>query len=150
MAVVGCELQKCLCKVASNDIFDTAVLSVAVESSFDECQLTFIWNVHRIMKVVSSIFECFFLNSANCWTLLKFIKLVLFSGPWALTRQILREEGPRGMFRGLVPTFAREMPGYFFFFGGYEVSRSLLTPVGKTKDEIGWLFVLKSAVFIGF
>jgi solute carrier family 25 ornithine transporter 2/15 len=58
-------------------------------------------------------------------------------GPWSLTRQILREEGPRGMFRGLVPTFAREMPGYFFFFGGYELSRMLLTPPGKTKDEIG-------------
>ena len=36
-----------------------------------------------------------------------------------------------------MPTFAREMPGYFVFFGGYEVSRMLLTPVGKTKDEIG-------------
>jgi solute carrier family 25 ornithine transporter 2/15 len=29
------------------------------------------------------------------------------------------------------------MPGYFFFFGGYEFSRHLLTPEGKTKDEIG-------------
>ena len=31
----------------------------------------------------------------------------------------------------------REMPGYFFFFGGYEISRALLTPPGKKKDEIG-------------
>jgi len=58
-------------------------------------------------------------------------------GPWSLTRQILLTEGPLGLFRGLVPTFAREMPGYFVFFGGYEVSRVLLTPPGKTKDEIG-------------
>lgn len=29
------------------------------------------------------------------------------------------------------------MPGYFCFFGGYEVSRYLLTPEGKTKEEIG-------------
>jgi len=29
------------------------------------------------------------------------------------------------------------MPGYFFFFGGYEGMRSLLTPPGATKDEIG-------------
>lgn len=58
-------------------------------------------------------------------------------GPWSLTRQVLREEGARGMFRGLVPTFAREMPGYFFFFGGYEMSRIMLTPPGKTKDDIG-------------
>jgi len=61
-------------------------------------------------------------------------------GPWALTRQILHTEGPQGLFRGLIPTFAREMPGYFVFFGGYEVSRALLTPSGKTKDEIGkWM-----------
>lgn len=32
---------------------------------------------------------------------------------------------------------AREMPGYFFFFGGYEMTRHFLTPEGKTKDEIG-------------
>ena len=63
--------------------------------------------------------------------------LISVSGPWMLTRQILREEGIPGMFRGLVPTFAREMPGYFFFFGGYELCRFMLTPPGKTKDEIG-------------
>ena len=63
----------------------------------------------------------------------------LIRGPWALTKQILREEGPKGMFRGLVPTFAREMPGYFFFFGGYEISRSLLTPLGKTKEDLSKL-----------
>ena len=54
-----------------------------------------------------------------------------------LTRQILHTEGPQGLFRGLLPTFAREMPGYFVFFGGYELSRVVLTPPGKTKDEIG-------------
>lgn len=59
------------------------------------------------------------------------------SGPWSLTRTILQTEGIPGLFRGLTPTFAREMPGYFCFFGGYEFSRMLLTPPGKTKDEIG-------------
>jgi len=67
-----------------------------------------------------------------------FVRCCIFdSGPWLLTRQILHTEGAQGLFRGLMPTFAREMPGYFVFFGGYEVSRMLLTPVGKTKDEIG-------------
>ena len=61
-----------------------------------------------------------------------------------LTRQILHTEGPQGLFRGLLPTFAREMPGYFVFFGGYELSRVVLTPPGKTKDEIG-----KCARYIG-
>lgn len=46
--------------------------------------------------------------------------------PFQLTKQILRTEGIKGMFRGLTPTFAREMPGYFFFFGGYELTRELL------------------------
>lgn len=46
--------------------------------------------------------------------------------PYQLTKDILRTEGIRGMFRGLTPTFMREMPGYFFFFGGYEVTREML------------------------
>ncbi|XP_064103034.1 mitochondrial ornithine transporter 1-like [Macrobrachium nipponense] len=58
-------------------------------------------------------------------------------GPWQLTRQILKSDGVPGMFRGLTSTFAREMPGYFFFFGGYEASRELMRPPGKTRDEIG-------------
>lgn len=41
-------------------------------------------------------------------------------GPAKLTSQILKKDGLVGLFRGLVPTLAREMPGYFFFFGGYE------------------------------
>lgn len=41
------------------------------------------------------------------------------------------------MFRGLTSTIAREMPGYFVFFGGYEGTRHLLTPVGKSKDDCG-------------
>merc|ERR1712088_1042866 len=32
-----------------------------------------------------------------------------------------------------------EMPGYFFFFMAYEATRHVLTPAGKTKDEIGAL-----------
>lgn len=51
----------------------------------------------------------------------------------------MRKDGARGFFRGLMPTFGREVPGYFFFFGGYETTRWLLTPEGKTKDQIGHL-----------
>ncbi|XP_076468301.1 mitochondrial ornithine transporter 1-like [Babylonia areolata] len=57
--------------------------------------------------------------------------------PYGLTKEILRTEGIRGLYKGLTSTFMREMPGYFFFFGGYEISRALLTPPGKKKDEIG-------------
>ncbi|XP_058063609.1 mitochondrial ornithine transporter 1 [Anopheles bellator] len=56
---------------------------------------------------------------------------------YALVRQILRSEGIPGMFRGLTSTFAREMPGYFFFFGGYEGTRELLAKPGQSKEDIG-------------
>lgn len=46
-------------------------------------------------------------------------------GPIQLTAQILKTEGPQGLFRGLVPLLVREMPGYFFFFGGYEGTKTL-------------------------
>ncbi|CAM1292336.1 SLC25A15 (predicted) [Pycnogonum litorale] len=68
-------------------------------------------------------------------------------GPWKLCQDILRKDGIKGFFRGLTPTFAREMPGYAFFFGGYELSRSLLTPPGTSKDDIG---VLKTIFCGGF
>ena len=54
-------------------------------------------------------------------------------GPFRLTQQILRSEGVPGLFRGLKPTFMREMPGYFFFFYSYELSREMLRPEGMDK-----------------
>ena len=55
-----------------------------------------------------------------------------------MTKKILRESGLRGMFSGLSSTIAREMPGYFFFFGAYELTRELLAKPGHSRDEIGW------------
>ena len=67
--------------------------------------------------------------------------------PYSLTRKILKEEGMPGMFRGLTATFTREMPGYFFFFFAYELTREALTPPGKTKDEIGaWRTVVSGGM----
>lgn len=57
--------------------------------------------------------------------------------PYQLTKQIIKTEGIKGMFRGLTPTFFREMPGYFCFFGGYEFSREFLAKPGQSKDDIG-------------
>ncbi|XP_076176160.1 mitochondrial ornithine transporter 1 isoform X3 [Ptiloglossa arizonensis] len=59
-------------------------------------------------------------------------------GPWGLTNQILKEQGLRGLFTGLSSTIAREMPGYFFFFGGYEITRELLAKPNESRDNIGW------------
>nr|XP_012547293.2 mitochondrial ornithine transporter 2 isoform X3 [Bombyx mori] len=59
--------------------------------------------------------------------------------PLQLTQQIFKQYGIQGLFRGLVPTIMREMPGYFFFFGGYEGTRELLAKPGQSKDDIGFL-----------
>ena len=60
---------------------------------------------------------------------------IFLSGPTSMTKHILKTEGVRGLFRGFVPTVAREMPGYFFFFGGYELSRRCLTPADGHPDK---------------
>uniref|UniRef100_A0A8D0B897 Mitochondrial ornithine transporter 1 n=1 Tax=Salvator merianae TaxID=96440 RepID=A0A8D0B897_SALMN len=66
------------------------------------------------------------------------------SSTWAVVRAILRAEGPLGFFQGLTSTWLREVPGYFFFFGGYEVSRSFLLQPGQSKEEQGALPVTVS------
>ncbi|KAL1234496.1 Mitochondrial ornithine transporter [Trichinella spiralis] len=58
-------------------------------------------------------------------------------GPTLLTRQIVRQEGFVGLFKGLSPTLIREIPGYFFFFGAYEASRHMLTPENGDKNNLG-------------
>ncbi|KAJ8984424.1 hypothetical protein NQ317_012487 [Molorchus minor] len=64
-------------------------------------------------------------------------KKVGIVGPYKLTMQIIKNEGTVGLFRGLVPTLVREMPGYFVFFGGYEGTREWLTNPGEKKEDIG-------------
>lgn len=59
-------------------------------------------------------------------------------GPWALTKDIIKKNGITGLFRGLSSTIAREMPGYFCFFGAYEGTRELLANPGQNRDDIGW------------
>lgn len=61
-------------------------------------------------------------------------------GPFRLTQQVLAESGVRGLFNGLGSTIAREMPGYFVFFGGYEWAREMFTKPGGSKDTIGRVF----------
>ncbi|XP_036381584.1 mitochondrial ornithine transporter 1-like [Megalops cyprinoides] len=55
---------------------------------------------------------------------------------WSIVKGILQREGPSGLFQGMSSTWLREVPGYFFFFGGYEISRSLFTQPGSSKDDL--------------
>lgn len=46
---------------------------------------------------------------------------VKYGGPMDVARQVLRSEGgTKGLFKGLVPTMAREIPGNAIMFGVYE------------------------------
>eukprot|EP00794_Sanderia_malayensis_P006933 gene6933-7712_t len=56
-------------------------------------------------------------------------------GPSRVIRDILRNDGMLGFYRGFAGTLAREMPGYFFFFGGYEATQYILSPVNDRHNE---------------
>ncbi|VDO90953.1 unnamed protein product [Heligmosomoides polygyrus] len=59
--------------------------------------------------------------------------------PFSVCRDMWKERGIRGFFIGMTPTLAREVPGYFCFFGAYETCRYLLAKEGQHKDDIGLL-----------
>ncbi|XP_075040559.1 mitochondrial ornithine transporter 1-like isoform X1 [Mixophyes fleayi] len=69
------------------------------------------------------------------------------STPWSIVCDILKSEGVFGLFRGLSSTWLREIPGYFFFFGGYELSSSILNRSSKHQPGEGegprWLCSLE-------
>lgn len=81
---------------------------------------------------------------ANLNIMIFTVSIFVFSGVMQVTMQIIREDGFLGLFRGMIPTLVREVPGYFFFFGGYELSRYLLTPKGKTVDDIGEIICINN------
>uniref|UniRef100_A0A8C0GKQ0 Mitochondrial carrier protein n=1 Tax=Chelonoidis abingdonii TaxID=106734 RepID=A0A8C0GKQ0_CHEAB len=67
-------------------------------------------------------------------------KVLALSSTWATVKNIFQSEGLLGFFQGLTSTWLQEVPGYFFFFGGYEVSRSFFTQAGQRKEDlaVGW------------
>ena len=56
--------------------------------------------------------------------------------PTEAVKSILKVDGVMGMYRGLTSTWAREMPGYFCFFTGYNASIKLLTPEGESPENL--------------
>ncbi|XP_076002663.1 solute carrier family 25 member 15a [Genypterus blacodes] len=69
---------------------------------------------------------------------------------WTVVKTVLKTNGPLGFYQGLTSTFVRELPGYFCFFGGYELSRSMFAQrMGTDKESIGVLPVMFSGGFGG-
>lgn len=57
---------------------------------------------------------------------------------WTVVKTVLKNNGPLGFYQGLTSTIVREMPGYFCFFGAYELCRSTFAKhMGTDKEGIG-------------
>uniref|UniRef100_A0A8C6RNP8 Solute carrier family 25 (mitochondrial carrier, ornithine transporter) member 2 n=1 Tax=Nannospalax galili TaxID=1026970 RepID=A0A8C6RNP8_NANGA len=67
---------------------------------------------------------------------------------WSVVKGILLKDGPLGFYHGLSTTLVQEVPGYFFFFGGYELSRSFFAS-GRPKNELGPVPLMLSGGFAG-
>lgn len=67
---------------------------------------------------------------------------------WSMVKSIFMKEGLLGFYRGLPTTLVQEIPGYFFFFGGYELSRSFFAS-GRPKNELGPVPLMLSGGFAG-
>ncbi|KAI3441880.1 uncharacterized protein J3R85_001932 [Psidium guajava] len=62
---------------------------------------------------------------------------VKYGGPMEVARHVLRSEGgTRGLFKGLVPTMAREIPGNAAMFGVYEAIKQYLAG-GRDTSGLG-------------
>lgn len=93
-------------------------------------------------KATSGFFAAFFSSFALCPTELIKCKLQALKetnskpiSATALTTNILKKEGVRGLYNGLTSTIAREMPGYFAFFFGVEGTKHALAKYTHIKDE---------------
>ncbi|XP_041750427.2 solute carrier family 25 member 15b isoform X2 [Coregonus clupeaformis] len=57
---------------------------------------------------------------------------------WSVAKSVMKQNGPTGFFTGLTTTIAREVPGYFCFFGAYELCRTTFADHMKcSKEDIG-------------
>ncbi|XP_047328555.1 mitochondrial carnitine/acylcarnitine carrier-like protein [Impatiens glandulifera] len=63
------------------------------------------------------------------------VALVKYGGPMEVARHVIRSEGGiRGLFKGLIPTLAREVPGNAVTFGVYEALKQYLAGGSDTSS----------------
>ncbi|XP_066387346.1 mitochondrial carnitine/acylcarnitine carrier-like protein [Miscanthus floridulus] len=62
---------------------------------------------------------------------------VKYGGPIDVAKQVLKSEGgTRGLFKGLFPTLAREVPGNAVMFGVYDATKQVLAS-GQDTSQLG-------------
>ncbi|KAF8118537.1 hypothetical protein N665_0004s0022 [Sinapis alba] len=72
---------------------------------------------------------------AGASTINSVVAAVKYDGPMDVARHVLRSEGgARGLFKGLFPTFAREIPGNATMFATYEAFKRLLAGGSDTSS----------------
>lgn len=63
--------------------------------------------------------------------------MVKYGGPMDVAKHVMKSEGGiRGLYKGLVPTFGREIPGNALMFGVYETVKQFLAG-GKDTSKLG-------------
>ncbi|XP_068174392.1 solute carrier family 25 member 15a [Antennarius striatus] len=121
-------------------------------------------NLSDVQKASSGSFASFFSSLVVCPTELVKCRLQAMhemeasgkiasgqkSTVWSVVKSVLKAKGPLGFYEGLTSTIVREVPGYFCFFGAYELSRSKFAQyLGTDKDSIGVLPLMFSGGFGG-
>lgn len=93
-------------------------------------------------KATSGFFAAFFSSFALCPTELIKCKLQALKetnskqmSATALTKNIIKTQGIKGLYNGLTSTIAREMPGYFAFFGGIEGTKHVLSKYASVEES---------------
>ncbi|XP_044936481.1 mitochondrial ornithine transporter 1-like isoform X1 [Mustela putorius furo] len=84
----------------------------------------------------SVLFMCSGFCQQVVWKVVGLEKQARLSTVWSVMKSVLRKDGALGFYHGLSSTLLREVPGYFLFFGGSELSRSFFAS-GRSKDELG-------------
>ncbi|GAB2279315.1 hypothetical protein Dimus_013958 [Dionaea muscipula] len=73
---------------------------------------------------------------------------VKHGGPMDVVRHVLAEAGVKGLFKGLVPTMAREIPGNAVMFGVYEGLKKYMAG-GKDTSELGRVSLIEAGGLAG-
>lgn len=75
------------------------------------------------------------------------IKVVRYRGPWACFKDIYRQHGLKGCYRGMLPTILRETPSYGVYFWSFEAMQRMyqeeaawkLMLAGGASGVLGWI-----------
>ncbi|KAF6727435.1 Mitochondrial carnitine/acylcarnitine carrier protein [Oryzias melastigma] len=70
---------------------------------------------------------------------------VKYAGPMDCVKQLYRESGIRGIYKGTALTLMRDVPASGMYFMSYEWLKNLLTPAGKSHNELS----IPSVLFAG-